>query len=345
MSFENTTTNYKPTNILITGGAGFIASNFINYYFNKNIDNINKLVNIDAMYYCANENNINENIRLNEKYILIKDTICNFKLVEQLLRQYNIDTVIHFAAQSHVQNSFNECLLYVQDNIVGTVTLLEACKQYGQIKRFIHVSTDEVYHNSSIDDNGEKRDENARILPNNPYSSSKASAELMARSYNISFKMPIIITRGNNVYGPNQYPEKVIPYFIMKLLQNKKITIHGNGNMIRGFLHVYDTVTAFETILESGTIGEVYNIGCEDKDEYKIIDLAKIIINKIKNTTNYDEWITYVTDRPFNDQRYYITNEKLKQLGWKQSVLFDDGIDKLIQYMSSEEYTHKYINV
>ena len=327
-------TNYSKTikkpdcNILITGGCGFIGSNFINYYFPKN--KVNKLVNIDAMYYCANENNIDENIRSSEKYVLVKGNLCDSNLVDHILKEYHITHVIHFAAQSHVQNSFEDSLTFTKDNILGTHTLLESCRKYGKIERFIHVSTDEVYGESMNSVDEQCKTEHSILCPTNPYAATKAGAELIAQSYNHSYKMPIIITRGNNVYGPNQYPEKLIPRFIKLLKEDKKVTIQGDGSSVRAFLHAYDTATAFECILENGHIGEIYNIGCDEGMEYSVLDVAKILIKMIKNTDKYDEFIEYIEDRPFNDQRYYISNQKLKNLGWRIRKDFSCELEKLI---------------
>jgi dTDP-glucose 4,6-dehydratase/UDP-glucose 4,6-dehydratase len=174
--------------------------------------------------------------------------------------------------------------------------------------------------------------EQSVLCPTNPYAASKAGAELIAQSYNHSFKMPIIITRGNNVYGENQYPEKLIPKFIKLLKEDKKVTIQGEGRVVRAFLHAYDTARAFEMILENGKIGEIYNIGCDEGMEYTVLDVAKMLIKLIKNTDNYDHWIEYVPDRPFNDKRYYISNQKLKDLGWDIKIKFEDGVKKLISF-------------
>ena len=315
-------------NLLITGGCGFIGSNFINYYFPKN--KISKIVNVDAMYYCANETNIDETIRNSNKYVFVKGNICSSDLIDDVLKEYNITHVIHFAAQSHVQNSFEDSLIFTQDNILGTHTLLESCRKYGKIQRFIHVSTDEVYGESMNSVDEKHKTEHSILCPTNPYAATKAGAELIAQSYNHSYKMPIIITRGNNVYGPNQYPEKLIPKFIKLLKDGKKVTIQGNGTAVRSFLHAYDTATAFETILEKGNIGEIYNIGCDEKMEYSVMDIAKILIKLIKNTDKYDEWIEYIADRPFNDQRYYISNKKLKDLGWSIKKSFIESISEII---------------
>jgi dTDP-glucose 4,6-dehydratase len=243
---------------------------------------------------------------------------------------HKIDMVIHFAAQSHVQNSFEDSLQFTKDNILGTHVLLESCRKYGKIQKFIHVSTDEVYGESMNNINETHKTEHSILCPTNPYAATKASAELIAQSYNHSYNMPIVITRGNNVYGPNQYPEKLIPRFIQQLQNNQKVTIQGDGSAVRAFLHTEDTVRAFETILNDGVVGEIYNIGCDDNMEYSVLDVAKMLIKKIKNTDNYDEWITYIEDRPFNDQRYYISNEKVKNLGWSIKVSFEDGIDRLL---------------
>uniref|UniRef100_A0A6C0KYF0 NAD(P)-binding domain-containing protein n=1 Tax=viral metagenome TaxID=1070528 RepID=A0A6C0KYF0_9ZZZZ len=316
-------------NLLVTGGCGFIASNFINYYFNKN-DSV-KIVNLDAMYYCASESNISQEIRESQRYQLVKGNLCSFDLVRHILENNKIDTIIHFAAQSHVQNSFDDSLQYTQDNILGTHTLLEACRLYGKINKFIHISTDEVYGESMIKENEEKKDENSILCPTNPYAATKAAAELIAKSYYFSFKMPIIITRGNNVYGPNQYPEKLIPRFIKLLKENKPVTIQGDGSNLRAFLHVNDVCTAVELILEKGTIGEIYNIGSDDHLEYSVTQIAEKLIKLLKNTDDYNKWITYIEDRPFNDKRYHISNDKLKQMGWTIDVDFDEGIKELIQ--------------
>jgi dTDP-glucose 4,6-dehydratase len=314
--------------LLVTGGCGFIGSNFINYYFSKNPNVI--IINVDAMYYCANELNVNENVRNSNRYKIIKGNLTSYDLIFNLLNIYNVDHVIHFAAQSHVENSFDNALQYTSDNIVGTHTLLEACRKYGKIIRFIHISTDEVYGESMLQEDEDKKVENSVLCPTNPYAATKAGAELIAKSYYHSFKMPIIITRGNNVYGENQYPEKLIPRFIKLLNENNKVTIQGDGTNVRAFLHVFDVCNGITIILEKGIIGEIYNIGSDDHHEYSVSEIAKILISKIKNTSDYNEWIEYIKDRPFNDKRYYISNQKLKDLGWDITITFEDGLDRLI---------------
>jgi dTDP-glucose 4,6-dehydratase len=324
---------YKSTlkeeiNLLVTGGCGFIGSNFINYYFPK--QKINKLVNLDAMYYCADKNNIDETIRKNANYILVEGNLCDETLIKQTLNQYQITHIIHFAAQSHVQNSFEDSLIFTKDNVLGTHILLECVRKYNKIIKFIHVSTDEVYGESMNTVDETHKTEHSILCPTNPYAATKAGAELIAQSYSHSYKMPIIITRGNNVYGPNQYPEKLIPRFIKLLKENKKVTVQGNGTSVRAFLHAYDTAKAFECILEKGKIGEIYNIGCDEGMEFSVMDIAKILIKLIKGTEEYEVWMEYVEDRPFNDQRYYISNQKLKDLGWNIEIDLINGLQTII---------------
>ena len=315
--------------LLVTGCCGFIGSNFVNFYFKENKDI--EIVNLDAMYYCASELNIDENIRKSERYHLVRGNLCSFDLISNILEIYGINIVIHFAAQSHVQNSFDNALQYTNDNVVGTHTLLEACRKYGKINKFIHISTDEVYGESMLLENEEKKHEGSILCPTNPYAATKAAAELIAKSYYHSFKMPIIITRGNNVYGPNQYPEKLIPKFIQQLLENKKVTIQGDGSNVRAFLHVDDVCSALKLVLEKGHIGEIYNIGSDDHHEYTVTQIAHILIEKITGNKDYDKLISYIEDRPFNDKRYYISNQKVKDLGWTINTEFDKGIDELIK--------------
>jgi dTDP-glucose 4,6-dehydratase len=315
-------------NLLITGGCGFIGSNFINYYFYKNT-NCN-IINIDTLYYCANVNNVNLDIQQSKRYKFIKGNICSSDLITHILEEYNITHIIHFAAQSHVDNSFHTPLQYTQDNIVGTHTLLECSRLYKNLKLFVHVSTDEVYGESMFQVDENKKTEENILCPTNPYAATKAGAELIVMSYYHSYKMPIIITRGNNVYGPNQYPEKLIPKFIKLLKENNKVTIHGDGSNLRSFIHSYDVATAFDVILEKGKIGEIYNIGANEENEYSVLDIAKLLIKKMKQTELYDDWIEYIEDRPFNDKRYYISNEKLKQLGWDISKDFESSLIDLL---------------
>jgi UDP-glucose 4,6-dehydratase len=270
-------------------------------------------------------------------------------LVNYVLTAENIDTIMHFAAQTHVDNSFGNSFQFTQNNILGTHVLLESAKLAG-IKRFIHVSTDEVYGKflihftySSTSYNysqliGEQRlDQEAMceeqvLEPTNPYAATKAGAEFLAKSYHRSFQMPIIITRGNNVYGPHQYPEKLIPKFINQLLRGRAVTLHGNGTNTRNFLYVEDVARAFEIILFKGKVGMVYNIG--GSNEKQNIEVARQLIQLASPTYKgrETELMTFVEDRVFNDLRYFINNDKLFELGWREEVEWEDGMRKTFEW-------------
>jgi dTDP-glucose 4,6-dehydratase len=322
------------TTILVTGGAGFIGSHFINAVWDqyKNI----RIVNADALYYCANVLNVADHIRSDMRYVFVRCNLRNKDEIDGIFNVFDISHVVHFAAQSHVQTSFTDALEYTMDNVLGTHNLLESARLHcPQLQKFIHVSTDEVYGESMMHPQDVKKTEQSVLCPTNPYAATKAAAELIAQSYYHSFRMPIIITRGNNVYGSGQYPEKVIPRFIHQLHANKRVTIQGDGSCLRAFLHVSDAASAFITILESGAVGEIYNIGCDEGMEYSIMDIARMLIRLIKGRDDddapHENWIEFVQDRPFNDQRYYISNSKLKALGWTIRVGFEDGIRRLVQ--------------
>jgi UDP-glucose 4,6-dehydratase len=319
-------------NILITGGCGFIGSNFINYLFDKLIETQDfHIFNLDALYYCASVQNVRDDIRHSSYYTFIKGNITSMDLVSYILHECKIDTIIHFAAQSHVDNSFENSIQYTQDNILGTHTLLERTRKYIQegnyLEKFIHISTDEVYGESMLEE--DKKHEQSILCPTNPYAATKAGAELLAKAYYYSYKMPIIITRSNNVYGPNQYHEKLIPRFIKLLQENQKVTIQGDGSNIRSFLHVHDVSSAITLVLQKGMIGEIYNIGGDDEDEYTVLQVAHILIQRIKKSEDYEQYITYVDDRPFNDKRYYISNDKIKEMGWVKTIDFENGLELL----------------
>lgn len=305
--------------ILVTGGLGFIASNFVNRYCQDNY-----IVIIDRLDICSSIHNIK---RQDMCEIIIGD-ICDKDLLLKTLRQHKITHVAHFAAQSHVDNSFRNPMRYTVDNVIGTQTVLEACMEYGQLTKILHVSTDEVYGESNFVDT--HKTEMSVMCPTNPYSASKAAAELITGAYQKSYNLPIVITRGNNVYGPRQYPEKLIPKFICQLIHGKKCTIHGDGGMVRGFVYVDDVVEAYYLILQQGQIGEIYNIG--SPHEYSVTEISRILIRTIKNRDDYDNYLETVADRPYNDKRYFICNDKLTALGWTAKTKFEDGIQKTVDW-------------
>jgi dTDP-glucose 4,6-dehydratase len=318
--------------ILVTGAAGFIGSNFVNYYMKKYPDV--KIVNFDKLDYCSNKDNIDNQ---NENYVFVHGNITNKEYVLHILNQYNITHIIHFAAQSHVQNSFGNSVQFTIDNVLGTHVLAECAKEYGKIQRFLHMSTDEVYGEVSLDHSGCTEKESL-LCPTSPYSASKCGAEFVVRSYYYSFNLPIIIIRANNVYGMKQYPEKVIPKFIMHLKNNEKLTIHGKGKTRRNFIHADDVSAAVDLILEKGEINNIYNIGTNN--EFSVIDIANKLLEYIKPGEKLDDWIEYVADRNFNDFRYAINSDALRKLGWSEKVNFDDGLKETIEF-----YLHKYTPV
>ena len=315
---------YDPKSVLVTGCCGFIGSNVLTYLLKRYPSAT--FVNIDKLDYCSSLKNVE--CLSTSKYTFYKCDIRNADMIRSILKLHSIDTVIHFAAQTHVDNSFGNSIQFTLDNVLGTHTLLECCKEYGAIERFIHISTDEVY--GEVGFNDEECKETMILTPTNPYAASKAGAEHLVFSYYHSFKLPVIVVRGNNVYGPKQYPEKLIPRFTKLLLENKKCTIHGKGETRRNFIHVNDVGTAIEKILTKGIIGEIYNIG--SKHEYSVMEIASKLVKRLKHTDAIEEHIEFVEDRCFNDLRYSISNQKLKDLGWSEEVDFEEGFASTIQW-------------
>jgi dTDP-glucose 4,6-dehydratase len=239
-----------------------------------------------------------------------------------------IDAIIHFAAQSHVDNSFDNSLQYTTDNVMGTHVLLQASKEYGRIKKFLHFSTDEVYGEVDLEHPG--CHEKSLLNPTNPYAATKAAAEFLVRSYYHSFKLPVVIVRCNNVYGPNQYPEKLIPKFIKLLKEGKKLTVHGKGDTRRNFIWAEDVASATEIIFHKGELNEVYNIGTTQ--EFSVMDVAKLIVDRMTPDKILENHVIYVEDRPFNDFRYSVDTGLLKSLGWEEKhTNFVENIEHLIK--------------
>ena len=311
--------------MLVTGGAGFIGSCFIRYILNKYSNY--KIINLDALTYCGNLDNLKD-IENNPNYEFVLGNICNEALVNELINK--VDIVINFAAESHVDNSIKASKIFFETNVLGTLNLLEASKK-SNIKRFIQISTDEVY--GSIEEG--YFTENSQIAPNNPYAASKASADLLVRSYYETYKLPTIITRCTNNYGPYQYPEKLIPFFISKLLKNEKVPIYGDGMQIRDWLYVYDHCEAIDLVLHNGKIGEIYNIG--GHNEKTNLEITKLILS----TMNKDEsYIEHVEDRLAHDRRYALSNDKISsELDWSPKVSFEQGIKTTIDwYLNNQDW-------
>lgn len=332
---------FKPNKILITGGCGFIASNVLCKLVKKYPEV--KFINVDKLDYCASLKNLKEletgdspeMIEYLSNYKFYLADITDFHAIDKIFEKELPDTIMHFAAHTHVDNSFGNSFHFTQNNIYGTHVLLEVAKKYN-IKRFIHVSTDEVY--GEFD--GASASENSLLNPTNPYSASKAGAEFIARSYYKSFNLPLIITRGNNVYGPKQYPEKLIPKFITLLNKGLPCPIHGKGLEKRSFIYVDDVVNAFDVILHYGKIGEIYNIGTDE--EISNIDVAKKLLELYGET---EDKLYYVENRCFNDLRYTLNTSKLNNLGWNVSVDFDEGLKRTIEWYDnvlSEDASHPF---
>ncbi|KAL6985102.1 Rhm1p [Sarracenia purpurea var. burkii] len=315
---------YEPKSILITGAAGFIASHVTNRLINNYPDY--KIVAIDKLDYCSNLNNLIPS-RSSPKFKFVLGDIASADLVNYLLVAEEIDTIMHFAAQTHVDNSFGNSFEFTNNNIYGTHVLLEACKITNRVRRFIHVSTDEVYGETDLDtDVGNP--EASQLLPTNPYSATKAGAEMLVMAYHRSYGLPTITTRGNNVYGPNQFPEKLIPKFILLAMKGERLPIHGDGSNVRSYLYSADVSEAFDVVLHRGAIGHVYNVGT--KKERRVLDVADDICNLFGLKS--EEFIEFVQDRPFNDKRYFLDDQKLKKLGWKERTPWEEGLKMTMEW-------------
>jgi dTDP-glucose 4,6-dehydratase len=318
--------------VLVTGGAGFIGSCFIRHLLNKYPDY--KVVNLDLLTYAGNIDNLKD-IENNSNYTFVQGNICDKKFVAECMSQ--IDCCINFAAESHVDRSITGPEIFVQTNILGTQTLLDVAKEF-KIKRYIQISTDEVY--GSLGKTGYFT-ENTPLAPNSPYSASKAGADLLVKSYFETYKLPAIITRCSNNYGPYQFPEKLIPLFIKNLLDNKQVPVYGDGLNIRDWLYVYDHCSAIDNVLHKGREGEVYNIG--GNNEKTNIEITKQVLNSLNKP---DSLIKYVEDRLGHDRRYAIDSSKIQnELGWKPEVCFEDGIKITIDwYINNRDWINSVEN-
>lgn len=331
-------------NILITGGAGFIGSQFVKLMLEKYDYNI---INLDLLTYAGNLENLKD-IEDKKNYTFIKGDICDKVLVNEIFKKYEIDTVVNFAAESHVDRSIENPEIFLITNILGTQNLLENAKKYWKLTpedkysreykdgvKYLQVSTDEVY--GALGEEG-MFTETTPLNPNSPYSSSKASADMLVRAYYETFGVPMNITRCSNNYGPYQFPEKLIPLMINNCKNDKPLPVYGDGMQIRDWLHVKDHCIAIDTVLHKGTIGEVYNIG--GNNEKANIDIVKLIISTIGKSENL---IKYVKDRPGHDRRYAIDNTKITtQLGWSPSYTFEQGIAETIQwYLNNKNWLEK----
>ena len=310
--------------MLITGGAGFIGSNFIHYILSKYNDY--QVINLDKLTYAANLETLKD-IEDNKNYKFIHGDIADKEFIFKLFEDKKFDIVINFAAESHVDNSILNPQIFTITNILGTQVLLDACRKYN-IKRFHQVSTDEVYGELPLDDKNILFTEKTPLSPSSPYSASKASADMLVKSYYRTYSLPITISRCSNNYGPYQHLEKLIPLMISKAINNDNLPVYGNGLNVRDWLHVYDHCTAIDLIIHEGKIGEIYNIG--GNNEKSNIDVVKIILKELGKS---EKLIKYVNDRPGHDLRYAIDSTKIKTtLNWKPVYSFEKGILDTIKW-------------
>ena len=314
------------TTLLVTGGAGFIGSCFVRHELKKHPDY--KIINLDALTYCGNIENLKD-IENNPNYKFVHGNICDKKLVRDLISE--CDCVINFAAESHVDNSIKHPEIFIETNVQGTLSLLQASKELG-IERFLQVSTDEVY--GTLGKTGYFY-ETTPLAPNSPYSASKAGADMLVRAYRETYGLPTLNTRCSNNYGPYQYPEKLIPFFISQLLKGEKVPVYGDGLNVRDWLYVYDHCEAIDVVLHKGKVGEVYNIG--GHNEKTNLEITHLILDAMGKDASS---IKYVEDRLGHDRRYAISNDKItSELGWQPSVTFEEGIKITIDwYLNNQDW-------
>ena len=318
--------------ILVTGGAGFIGSNFIRYMLEKHSDY--RIINFDKLTYAGNLENLT-GLEKDPRYAFEKGDICDKTRVQTCVIRYEIDAIVHFAAESHVDRSILGAAEFVQTNIVGTNILLDVAKEM-RIKRFLQVSTDEVY--GSLGATGLFTEETP-LHPNSPYSASKASADMLALAYQHTFGMPVVITRCSNNYGPYQFPEKLIPLMIANALNDKPLPVYGDGMNVRDWLHVKDHCSAIDTVLHGGRVGEVYNVG--GNNEKPNIEIVQLIL---KSLGKPESLVAYVEDRKGHDRRYAIDSGKIRrELGWKPEYTFEAGIEETIRWYVENQLWWKRI--
>ncbi len=328
--------------VLVTGGAGFIGSNFIIYLLDKYHDY--KVINLDALTYAGNLYNL-RSVENNKNYYFIKGDICDTDLVDNIFLEHDPDFVVNFAAESHVDRSIADPQIFVKTNVLGTQVLLDACRKHWLLgknlsknNKYLQISTDEVY--GSLGQTGYFT-ENSPIAPNSPYSASKASADLFVRAYHETFGLNVNITRCSNNYGPYQFPEKLIPLMISNALEDKELPVYGDGLNIRDWLYVEDHCKAIDLVMHKGRPGEVYNVG--GHNEKTNIEIVKLLLNELGKP---ESLIKYVSDRLGHDRRYAIDAEKIKnELGWEPAVRFGEGIRKVTQwYQKNTEWLNNVVS-
>ena len=332
---------------LVTGGAGFIGSNYIHYMFKK-YDNEIRIINVDVLTYAGNLENLKD-IEDRENYTFVKADICDKEAISKIFAENDIDRVVHFAAESHVDRSIRNPEVFVQTNVMGTAVMLNAAKKAWELpdgtfkadKKFLHVSTDEVYGDLPLDRPDLFFTENTPLHTSSPYSSAKASADLFVLAYHRTYGLPVTISRCSNNYGPYHFPEKLIPLIISRALNDETIPVYGTGENVRDWLHVYDHCVAIDLIVRKGRVGEVYNVG--GHNERTNLEVVKTVLHALNKP---ESLITYVTDRKGHDMRYAIDPTKIhNELGWLPETKFADGIKKTIKwYLDNKEWWETIIS-
>jgi dTDP-glucose 4,6-dehydratase len=320
--------------LLVTGGAGFIGCNFLRYVLEITADV--EVVNLDKLTYAGNLESLRD-VEQHPRYHFVKGDICDRSVVDGVLRDFGINTVVHFAAESHVDRSILGSTVFVQTNVLGTQVLMEAARGAG-VERFVHVSTDEVY--GSLGPEG-RFTETTPLQPNSPYAASKASSDLIALAYHHTYGFPVIVTRCSNNYGPYQFPEKLIPLMIANAIDGNPLPVYGDGLNVRDWLYVRDHCSAIIAVLKNGTPGEVYNIG--GNNEWKNIDIVKLILRKLGKP---ETLISFVKDRPGHDRRYAIDSTRIRaELGWEPATSFARGIERTTDwYIGNESWWRKVMS-
>lgn len=316
--------------ILVTGGLGFIGASYVNLLRSTRPKGWD-IVILDAFLYAADNARLAQAVREDESVHLVQCNLRSWSRILHVLAEYDVRQVVHFAAYSHVGASFLNPLEFTEDNVLGTQCLLECCRLHGgggKLERFVCVSTDEVYGDSACDDDATPFTEDARLNPTNPYSASKAAAELMARTYGLCFNLPIIVTRGNNVIGPHQHREKLLPAVTACIAAGRRARVEGDGLQRRSFLYVDDVAEAIDIIRLRGAVGETYNVG--GAEEHTVLQVVESVLQALRPGTKLEDWVEHVSDRPYQDRRYYVDTSKLHGLGWSQRVQLDDAIGRIL---------------
>ena len=311
--------------LLITGGAGFIGSNFVHHVLDKYPDC--RVVVYDKLTYAGNLDNLLD-VADDPRYSFVRGDICDRKLVGQVVHEHEIDAIVNFAAETHVDRSILSAGSFIQTDVYGTHVLLEAVREFG-LRRMLHVSTDEVYGSVA----GASSLETDNVLPNSPYSASKAGGDLMCRAYHVTYGVPVVITRGSNNFGPYQYPEKVVPLFITNALDDKPLPLYGDGENVRDWLYVLDHCEAIDLMLREGQDGEVYNVGADH--ELTNLELTETILDLVGKPRSL---IQFVEDRPGHDRRYSLDSSKSRALGWRARHRFEEALEGTVRWYADNRW-------